>query len=68
MGSYNDSPVGDDMFTVKELKLIASLIDNTPISGTIQTLPSALHEIVSVRRKVQEAIEAIEVQPEQKES
>lgn len=46
------------MFTQKEWQIIAGLMDNTDIHGTLKTgLPEGLHEILMVRQKVQAIIE-----------
>ena len=44
------------MFTLKELRVLADIIDKTPFQGTIHTLPPALQEVTFIRMKIQDAI------------
>lgn len=48
------------MFTLEEYKLLAEVIDITPMKGTIHTLPPLLSRLVQIRAKLQRAIEAEE--------
>jgi hypothetical protein len=48
------------VFTIKELKLMARLIENTPLQGTMLTLPATLQEILIVRQKLQTTIDEAE--------
>jgi len=45
------------MFTIKELELFARMIDNTPLQGTLLSLPVTLQEIMVARRKLQAVID-----------
>lgn len=46
------------MFSQKEWQMIADLLDNAPMQGTIKTgLPQFIHEVLVTRQKVQAIIE-----------
>jgi len=56
------------MFTSKEAKLLAQMIENFPLQGTLLTLPGALEEIFVIRKKLQTIIDATETTLVQKET
>jgi len=56
------------MFTIKELNLLARIVDAARLEGTIYTLPGPIQEIVIVRKKLQAAIDEREHPSQQFES
>jgi hypothetical protein len=56
-----------DIFTTEELRIIAQILDTTPVQGTLHTLPALLSKLTHIRIKLQGLIEAIDKEQAQHE-
>lgn len=48
------------LLSIEEMKLLVALINQTPLQGTLHTLPPILSKLLSIRKRLDDTIRSIE--------